>query len=110
MLEKLLLARYIKAVGREKNFGGSAREIAFRRILSLKDRIPVHSHIDNKGNWIRKMYWPKMGLLTHHWPLPKKKILKKAKIKNGKSIRKLLDSNNLSYYNNGITKMEHKWN
>ena len=43
-----------------------------------------------------------MGLLTHHDPKPKKELLKKLKITNGKYIKKLINSKNLDYYNGGI--------
>lgn len=110
MLEKLLLARFIKAVGREQNFGGSARKVAFTKILLMEDREPVHSHIDTEGNWARNMYWPKMGLLTHHEPASKKKILKNKKIVRGENIEKLLKDTGLSYYNKGIKKMKYSSN
>lgn len=110
MLEKLLYARYLKAISLEENSGGVARKTAIKKLLDLKDREPVHSHIDKEGYWIRNMYWPKMGLLTHHEPEPKRNILKKKKISIGKNIKKLLESNDLSYYNNGVSKMKHNCN
>lgn len=110
MLEKLFLARYLEAVSRSEKIDGIARKIAIEKTLSLKDREPVHSSIDEKGNWVRKMYWPKMGLLTHHEPEPKRNILKKEKISNGKNIEMLLKNKDLSYYNNGVSKMKHNCN
>lgn len=110
MLEKLLYAKYLKAVNREENSGGIARKMAIKKMLDLKDREPVHSHIDKEGYWIRNAYWPAMGLLTHHNSAPKKAILSKKSIKKGGSIEKLMQSGDLSYYNNGITKMEYNCN
>lgn len=110
MLEKLIYARYLKAVSREENSGGVARKTAVKKLLDLKDRKPVHSHIDKEGYWIRNMYWPAIGLLSHHEPGSKKKILRKEKISNGENIKKLLESRDLSYYNNGVSKMEHNCN
>jgi len=110
MLEKLFLARYLEAVSRSEKINGIARKIAIEKTLFLKDREPVHSNIDEKGNWVRNMYWTKMGLLTHHEPEPKKAILKKEKIVNGKNVELLLKSKDLSYYNNGISKMKHNCN
>lgn len=104
MLEKLMLARFVEAVGREQCFDGSAKKSAFEKILILKERVPVHTSIRKDGTWNRKMYWPKIGLLTHHEVLSKKKILKTAQITVGKNIKKLLDSNNLEYYNSGLIK------
>ena len=110
MLEKLLLARYLESISRMEKIDGIARKIAIKKMLTLKEREPVHSHINEKGNWVRNMYWPEMGLLTHHEPEAKKQIFKKEKISKGKSIKRLLESENLSYYNNGITKMSHNDN
>jgi hypothetical protein len=109
-LEKLLLARYIKAVSREEKSGGVARKNALDKIFIIKDREPVHSFINKEGFWIRKMYWPKMGLLTHHDPLSKKKILKQKKIGTGTNIKKLISSKDMSYFNGGVTKMKHNCN
>ena len=111
MLEKLSFARYLKAVDRqEMPNGGYARKKAIEKMLVLKDRESVHSHIDGEGNWIRKMYWSKMGLLTHHEPLPKKKILKTKKISEGENIKKLLETHDLSYFNGGVSRMKHNAN
>lgn len=106
MLEKLFLARYLKAMNRAEGGAGSFRKKAFMKTLRIKEREPVHVKIDEKGNWIRTMYWPKMGLLTHHDPSPKKKILKKVNITNGKEIKRLLTAKDLSYYNQGQTTLE----
>lgn len=110
MLEKLFLARYLEAISRSEKIDGIARKTAIKKTLLLKDREPVHSNIDEAGSWIRNMYWPKMGLLTHHESEPKRNILKKEKINNGKNIEILLRSKDLSYYNNGIPKIKHKNN
>lgn len=113
MLEKLLYAKYLMAINRQENIRNIslvARKTAFKRMYLLKDREPVHSHIKD-GLWIRKMYWPKMGLLTQHDPRPKKTILKKTITSSRfKNINKLINSNNLEYYNKGVTKMQHSNN
>lgn len=106
MLEKLFLARYLKAMNRVEGSVELFRKKAFKSLFRLKEREPVHVKIDEKGNWIRTMYWPKMGLLTHHDPAPKKKILKKLNITNGKEIKRLLTARDLSYYNQGQTTLE----
>ncbi len=102
MLEKLLFARFIEASRRQSKEDVSPRHWALSKVYIMKDREPVHSRIDKNGLWIRKKYWPKMGLLTHHDPKPKKELLKKLKITNGKYIKKLINSKNLDYYNGGI--------
>jgi hypothetical protein len=102
MLEKLLIARFIEASRRQDKKDVSPRYWALSKVYVMKDREPVHSHIDKNGFWIRKMHWLKMGLLTHHDPRPKKKILKELKITNGKYIKKLISSKKLDYYNSGV--------
>jgi len=104
MLEKLFFSKFIKAIACEEKFDGSSRREALKKILVMKERTPIHLKVDIKDNWIRKMYWPKIGLLTHHDPGPKKKILKKIGIKKGENIKKLINSTDLSYYNKGIRK------
>jgi hypothetical protein len=98
MLEKLMFGRFIQALFRESKINVGLRQYAYQRFLNLTDRNPVHSHIDKDGYWIRPMYWPKMGLLTHHEALSKKQILRKAKIIQGKSIQRLLQSESFDYY------------
>lgn len=110
MLEKLMYAKYLKAVSRQENSGGVARKASINRLLDLKGRTPVHSHIDENGNWIRRMHWPEMGLLTHHEPEPKREILKQAKINGGECVKRLLESDDLSYYNDGVSRMKHNCN
>lgn len=102
LLEKLAWARYLEATARAEKVSGRARKWATKKLLRMNEREPVHINSD----WVRKMYWPKMGLLTHHYPAPKKRILKQLKIKGGPEIKKLLKSTDLSYYNKGITRME----
>jgi len=97
-LEKLMIARFLKAIFKQYNNNVTLRSFGESKILNLKDRSPVHSHVDKNGFWIRKKYWPKMGLLTHHDPLPKQKILKQIKINKGEHIQKLLSSTDLNYY------------
>ena len=98
MLEKLMLGRFIQALFRESKINVGLKQHAYSKFLNLTDRNPVHSHINKDGYWIRPMYWPKMGLLTHHEALPKKQILRKAKITQGKSIQKLLQSKSFDYF------------
>lgn len=108
-LEKLMLTRYVQAVNRSEGFSGIARKVAQEKILLLTEREPVHSHKDEQGFWQRNMHWPEMGLLTHHEPHSKKEILKSLDIQ-GERIEKLITSENLDYFNHGITKMKHNCN
>ena len=110
-LEKLLYAKYLEAINRQEEVNFLARKNALQKVCLLKDRQPIHSHINKKGSWIRNMYWPKMGLLTHHDPKTKKSILKKLSIiYKGKNINKLINQKNLDYYNKNISGMQYNDN
>jgi len=98
MLEKLMLSRFIQSLFKESKINVGLKQYTYQKFLNLADRNPVHTHIDQDGYWIRKMYWPKMGLLTHHEALPKKQILKKANITQGESLKKLLRSKSFNYF------------
>lgn len=97
-LEKLAFARYLQAIYRECRENVQLRYIAHSKIHRLVDREPVHTSVNKDGFWIRKMYWPKMGLVTHHDPKEKQKILKKFKSLSGKNVLKLIDAQNFNYY------------
>lgn len=108
MLEKLIFARFLKAIYRQYKNNNTLRFIGLSKILKLTDREPVHTHINKDGFWIRKMHWPKIGLITHHDPKPKKAILRKTKIRfKGKNINKLLKNSDLSYYNADAIKAQY---
>lgn len=76
MLEKLLITRYLQAIFRHFNDNNQLKHCARNKIRLLSDREPVHSHVDDSGFWIRKMHWPKMGLLTDHDFKKKKNLIK----------------------------------
>lgn len=104
-LEKLIFARYLQAIYNQYKTNVQLRHLGISRILTLKDREPVHKN----NKWHRSLYWPKIGLITHHEPELKKKILKKYKIAKGKNIKKLLTNKDLNYYNN-IRKFDYNIN
>ncbi len=82
-------------------------KIANEYIYRIREREPIHDEKKffrvKKG---RKMYWPKIGLITHHEPEPKQKILKKLNVNIGKNADRLIQANDLSYYNQGIRKVK----
>jgi hypothetical protein len=100
-LEKLLLARYLEASFKEHSREISRELQALNDIYLLKDREPVHT-VQEEGIPKRPGYIPKMGLLTHHNPEPKQAILRSLGIKGDGSIKKLLNSTDLTYYNRGL--------
>jgi hypothetical protein len=85
----------------ENLLGSIAGEYVYR----MTEREPIHDEKKlfgiKKG---RKMYWPQIGLLTHHEPELKRDILKKVKLALGEHASRLISSSDLSYYNNGIKK------
>jgi hypothetical protein len=98
-LEKLLLARFLGAIRDEPTGDRALRRMALERIYSLADREPVHAD-DRRGHWVRRHYWAKMGLTTHHDPEQKRSILQKLG-GAGASTEQLLSSADMTYYNGG---------
>jgi len=101
-VEEILISRFLNAVHRQTHVDAELTPTALSKIYRMKEREPIHYHIDNKKRWVRKMYWPELGILTHHDPREKRRILKELKITHGDNIQKLLKSNNLKYYNRGF--------
>lgn len=106
MLEKLLLSHFIRAIHEESGNDVEFRAIARSKIFQIFEREPVHSHINNEGNWVRKMYWPEIGLITHHDPKEKQKIVKLLKLHFGENLQKFINSNDLSYFNKFYVKLQ----
>lgn len=100
-LEKIALARFHDASFREHNDNLHRKELAEQSMYILKERMPVHSSKNAKGYWIRKFYWPQIGLITHHQPNLKQKILRRVKGATGQYSQKLIQAKKLDYYNNG---------
>ena len=102
LLEKLMVARFAKAVFREDNNDLKLKTNVMNRLLRLEDREPVHDTRNEQGEYSnRKPYWEHMGLVTHHDPAPKREILKMFGNTQGDNISRLLNSPDLTYYNNG---------
>ena len=98
--ERVILARFKEAIMRlglpSENLVG---RLAKAYLYIIKEREPVHAH-----NWRRKMYWPAMGLITHHEPQPKQKALKTWELSLGKYGNAFLKAKKLDYYNNSFRK------
>lgn len=99
MLEKLAFSRFMTALFNSCHNNNAMLFKINSKINIIKEREPVHLKINKDGFWERRHYWPKIGLITHHEPEVKRKILKRYKDINGQAISKLLQSKNLSYYN-----------
>ena len=76
-LEKLLLSRFTAEIHEEERAG-----------------------IDERGVWIRKRCWPDMGLVGYDEPEAKREALRSLRNAEGESIKRLLSSSDLGYYNN----------
>lgn len=72
-------------------------DLIYRKDAPLKVKIKKAFNIDSPG--YRNMYWPKIGLLTHHDPIQKQKDLINHSYPNMKYTNKFVKSNNLDYYN-----------
>jgi hypothetical protein len=106
--ENLFWARFREAVERyagDDFIDNQQRRITESHLRRMHEREPVHrrTYTDKYGG--REMYFKNIGLITYHEPVPKKRLLKKLGVTNGKSIQKLLGSRNLDYYNGGFTKL-----
>jgi hypothetical protein len=73
-LEKLAFMRYLQASFLEFNDNNNLRPLALSKMYQIKEREPIHSHIDSNGFWQRQEHWPKIGLLTDNNPEAKKII------------------------------------
>ncbi len=102
LYEDLLKANFIKAA--TYDYAGRSDvglgQYILAKILLIKERMPVHYKIDQKGFWLRQHEWPKIGLYTNHEPTGKQRILQKMKLEfMGSNSKKLIESKDLSYFN-----------
>ena len=112
-LERVFAVRLLQALSKivdipSENMLWTATESYIRRI---SEREPVHytqwKLFDTKGGWgnkrgLRTMYWPKIGLLTHHEPKQKQKDFRNHKVALGEHGKKFLNSKDVSYFNRGL--------
>ncbi len=109
--EDLLKANFIKAA--TNDFLGKSdvklRQYILDKILLIKERMPVHYKIDQKGFWLRQHEWPEIGLYTDHEPTGKQKILQKMKLDNiGPNTKKLIETKDLKYFNQYCPRTDEK--
>lgn len=104
-LERVFAARFKQAITRVPGVESTniLKKTAEKHLLRLSEREPIHLH-EGFFKWkkqYRKMSWPELGLLGDHHPKPKKKLLKKLNPKLGKYGKKLIESDDISYWNLG---------
>lgn len=83
------------------------KEVALEHIYRMAEREPVHLRkpiLGLFGGTVRKMYWRKIGLITHHDPVQKRAAAKKWDLKLGNYGNRFLEAKDLGYYNGGFTK------
>lgn len=104
-LEKLVVARFLAAHYREHKVSNRRRPLALERILMLKEREPVHSRVNKEGAWLRKFYWPTIGLVTHHDPKPKQTIVRHLPVFQGMHAERLRKASRLDYFTQTIQRL-----
>ena len=106
MVEKILMAHVFRAIHDQTNNDPELPALVKNKIKVIEEREPVHEKIDENGLWVRKMYWPKIGLITNHKSEEKKKILKDLGLNVGPNCKKLINSENLDYFNHGFSSFQ----
>ncbi|HWC57943.1 MAG TPA: hypothetical protein VG621_03270 [Candidatus Paceibacterota bacterium] len=110
-LERVFALRFKQAILRSVKLPNEnlLKKVANERVYRMTEREPVHYKkkffgIIKNG---RNMYWPKIGLLTHHEPESKRAILARAKFTLGESryALQLINATDLNYYNRGGRKI-----
>jgi hypothetical protein len=113
-LEKFFAAGFLQAVKKmvSSTSDNLLKKIAKEHYYQMKDREPVHKMVREKlfGPKIdkRTMYWPNMGLITHHDPKEKQTVLKEWNLKLGEYGNKFLNSLKLDYYNQGLKRIQYQ--
>jgi hypothetical protein len=82
-------------------------DVATAHIRRMTEREPVHHDkkvLFHKPKNVRRMYWPKVGLITHHDPKEKQEALKQYNLALGEHGTRFLETTDLSYFNNGLTR------
>lgn len=106
MVEKILMAHFFRAIHNQTSNDPELPALVKNKIKVIEEREPVHEKIDENGLWVRKMYWPKIGLITNHKSEEKKEILKDLGLDVGPNCKKLINSENLDYYNHGFSSFQ----
>ena len=107
--ERVFALRFKQAITKSVEIPSEnlSKKVAEEHIYRLSEREPVHKR---QGYWFqfkrkdRDMYWPNIGLITHHDPIPKQKALQSWHLELGKYGKEFLETKDLGYYNSGFTK------
>ncbi len=107
-LERLFALRFKQAVSRSVRVPSEnlTEKVAYAHIHHMREREPIHHDAlkAKKRIGVRDMYWPAIGLITHHDPIEKQKVLQKWSVDLGEHGRRFLEAVDLEYFNSGVTK------
>ncbi|MBX4189589.1 hypothetical protein KW785_03290 [Candidatus Parcubacteria bacterium] len=110
-LEVLFMVRFLEAISHSIKISSDnlLKPVALEHVRRLREREPIHEVGSERrffkiDFWRRNMYWPDIGLLTHHDPNEKRRALKKHHLALGDAGKRFLTSPNLDYYNRGLKK------
>jgi len=109
-LERVIMLRFKQAIIKSVHIPSDnmVKKIAYEYIHRMEEREPVHmkrkASVHGGYTEERNMYWPKIGIITHHDPAQKRKIFEKLKIPLGLHGERFLKSKSLDYFNNGFIK------
>lgn len=99
-VEKLLMSHITRAVHLQTKTDVEYKKNTRKIIKIISQREPVHEKVDENGLWIRRMYWPEIGLFTHHEPKEKQKDARSLKLNHvGPHFQKFIESPDLKYFN-----------
>lgn len=109
--EIVFMTRFKQAISRSVRIPSEniLTPVAESYIYRMREREPVHvngqENLIFKRNYHRRtMYWPKIGLLTHHDPVSKQKAFSKWNLRLGVHADTFLAAKDLNYYNRGLDK------
>lgn len=108
-LERVFALRFKQAIAKAIEFPSDnlARQIAEKYVYRMTEREPVHYFQRPISRLFRavhhrRAYWPNIGLITHHDPIPKQKAAAEFKLSLGQYGTQFLAASNLSYFNAGL--------
>lgn len=102
-VERLFMSHFLRSIHLETKSDVEFVARAKEKIRIITEREPIHESVNEKGLYVRKMYWPEIGLLTHHLPKDRQSAFKDQNLKiNGVNANKFLTADDLGYYNPGF--------
>jgi hypothetical protein len=109
-LERVFALRFKQAVAKAVSIptDNFLNPIAEGHIRRMTEREPVHSFKRPASRLFRavherEVYWPKIGLITHHDPGPKQRIAKEWNLQLGPHGTRFLEAEDFAYFNGGLT-------